>query len=273
VTAPSPFDGAIDPKTLIGSATGAGVKVAVLDSGLDLAHPMMESVRGQLKGLGIFLSGKYEEWAEPSDPYGHGTPVTWIVNQAAPEAELHFFRVLDDEGGCSPEVFHAALSYAVENDFQVVNLSLGLEQEVNDYWKVRFLELAEQAYYKDMVLVGAASNSYDWIVPASFSCVVSVNSTYFQDPLAFRARDRSALLFGPKPHIWLDAQGDMVLAPRANSQSNFYYIGTSFAAPNVTGVVARILSRFPELKPFEVKTLLYRMGLHYSASQADAAAG
>jgi subtilisin family serine protease len=247
-------------------ASGAGVRVAILDSGLDLAHPMMKGVRRQLKSCSTFVRGRHEDWPEPCDPFGHGTPVTWIVNQTAPGAELHFVRVLSDEGTSDPAIFQAALDWAIHQDFQVVNLSLGLEQEITDYWRARFLELADSAYFRDVILVAAASNSYDWIVPASFSAVISVNSDYFPDPLAFTPRDREKLLYGPKPQIWLDAPGDMVKAPRAGTKSHFYYIGTSFAAPRVTGVVARILERYPGLKPFEVKTLLYRLGLYYRQS-------
>ena len=144
-----------------------------------------------------------------------------------------------------------------------------LDQDITDYWRARFLELADTAYYRDLMLVAAASNSFEWIVPASFSSVVSVNSGYFSDPLAFRPRDREKLLHGPKPQIWLDAQGDMVKAPRAGTNSHFYYIGTSFAAPRVTGIIARMLQKHPGLKPFEVKTMLYRLGLHHQHQAAS----
>lgn len=256
----------LKPETLLTGMTGKGVKVGILDSGLDLKHPMMQGVRGRIKTCGTFLNRKYED-CEPADPFGHGTPVSWVINDTAPDAELHFIRVLSDEGTCDPDVFQGALDYIVKQDVQVVNLSLGLDQDVNDFWRARFLELVDLAYYRDITLVAAASNNFDWIVPASFSSLISVNSDYFKDPLAFRLRERSQVLYGPKPRIWLDAFGDMVRAPRAGTDSHFYYIGTSFAAPRVSGIVALILERYPDLKPFEVKTILYRLGLYHQALQ------
>ncbi len=253
----------LQPESLLSGLTGKGISVAILDSGLDLAHPMMEGVRSRLKSCGSFLTRSYQPFEPPTDPFGHGTPVSWIVNDTAPEAEIHFIRVLSEDGTCEPEVFHGALEHVIKQEIRVVNLSLGLDQGVNDYWRSRFLELVDQAYYRDITLVAAASNNFDWIVPASFSSVVSVNSDYFKDPLAFRLRERSKVLYGPKPRIWLDAQGDMVRAPRAGTDSHFYYIGTSFAAPRVAGIVALLLERYPDLKPFEVKTLLYRLGLYH----------
>ncbi len=260
------FLGDLHPEKLLSGMTGKGVSVAILDSGLDLKHPMMEGVRGRIKSCGSFLSGKYEE-CDPVDPFGHGTPVTWVVNDTAPDAELHFIRVLSDDGTCDPAVFQGALDYIVKQDIRVVNLSLGLDQDINDYWRARFVELVDLAYYRDVTLVAAASNNFDWIVPASFSSLISVNSDYFKDPLTFRLREKSQVLYGPKPRIWIDAQGDMVRAPRAGTDSHFYYIGTSFAAPRVSGIVALLLERYPDLKPFEVKTLLYRLGLYHQAQQ------
>lgn len=258
----------LTPDQVLGK-TGKGVKVAILDSGLDLKHPMMKAVKKQIKGCATFVNGKYENWKDTSDPFGHGTPVTWIVHDTAPEAELYFVRVLSDDGTSEPETFQAALEWAIEQEFPVINLSLGLDQDITDFWRARFLELVDTAYYRDIVLVAAASNSFEWIVPASFSSVISVNSSYFPDPLAFRPRPKDQLLHGPKPQIWLDAQGDMVKAPRAGTESHFYYIGTSFAAPRVSGIVARMLELHPGLKPFEVKTMLYRLGLHHQAAAAS----
>ena len=255
--------GELDPSALLKDSNGEGVKVGILDTGLDLNHKMMGAVKERLRERLCFLTGRRREDPDPGDAASHGTPVTWIINQVAPAAELYFYRALSSGNRGGAEAFEAALDHAIEAQLDVLNLSLGLES-FNAVWKSRFLDLADRAYYRGIILVASASNRSDWILPGSLASLISVDMDHFEDPLRVQARASELLAYGPKPHIWLDAMGTMVKAPKAGSEGCFYYTGTSFAAPHVTGIVARLLSRSPGLKPFEVKTLLYHMGLNHT---------
>lgn len=249
----------INAEEFLEEATGKGVKVGILDTGLDAEHSGMSGVRQQLRARISFLDGTLKEDSKTPDPTSHGTPVTWIINQVAPEAELYFIQALSSRRG-SARVFEKALKYAIEQNFDVINLSLGLES-FTDSWKSRFIDLVDQAFYRGTVLVAAASNNSDSILPGCLSSLISVDMDHFHDPLQFRPRDRQNILYGPRPNIWLDAKGAQVRAPKAGGDGQFYYTGTSFATPHVSGIVARLLSKYPDLQPFEVKTLLYRIGL------------
>lgn len=252
----------LDPEEVLKDATGQGVRVAVIDTGLDISHPDLDGVRSRLLERKSFLSGQVKEETDPTDPASHGTPVAWIINQIAPQAELSIFRALAGNYRGRADVFESALRYAVENDYKVINLSLGLEK-FNERWVARFLELANKAYYRGLVLVASASNRSDRILPGCISSLISVDMDHFPNPLEFRPRDKRHILYGPRPDIWLDAMGTMIEAPKAGSQGRIFFTGTSFAAPHVSGIVACLLSKYPDLAPFEVKAVLHRMGKAY----------
>ena len=112
---------------------GAGVTVAVLDTGIDLTHP---AFAGRLVGGYDFVAmdgdPSEEGNAEQNLSYGHGTHVAGLVALAAPEAKIMPLRVLDAEGRGNIWVLAEALAYAVDPDSnpstadgaQVINLSL-----------------------------------------------------------------------------------------------------------------------------------------------------
>ena len=244
----------LDPEVAL-KGDGSGIKIGILDTGLDTQHPDLIDTMGQVKSRTCFLTGAARPDPDPTDPASHGTPVAWIIHQLAPGAELHMLRALGAGRRGNAGAFEAALRYAIEQKFDVINLSLGLER-FDSNWKARFVDMVDRAYYQGAILVAAASNHSDWILPGSLSSLISVDMDFFEDPLSVRPRSKKQLLFGPKPHIWLDARGTMVKAPRAGTGEQFFYTGTSYAAPHVTGLVARLLSTHPGLEPFEVKTAL-----------------
>jgi subtilisin len=109
------------------AGTGAGVKVAVIDTGIDLCHPDL-----QVKG-GVNLLAK----KPPTDDHGHGTHVAGIIGAlnnvndgfgvvgVAPGAALYAVKVLDKTGSGSLSTAIKGLDWAVKNNMQVANLSLG----------------------------------------------------------------------------------------------------------------------------------------------------
>jgi len=108
------------------SGTGAGVKVAVIDTGVDLCHP---DLKANIKG-GVNLLAK----KPPTDDHGHGTHVAGIIGAVdnafgvvgvAPEAALYAVKVLDKDGAGSLSTAIKGLEWAAKNQMKVANLSLG----------------------------------------------------------------------------------------------------------------------------------------------------
>ncbi|HMC89300.1 MAG TPA: S8/S53 family peptidase, partial [Gemmataceae bacterium] len=106
--------------------------------------------------------------------------------------------------------------------------------------------------YKDVLIFAAAHNEHPLIhsYPAMFApALVSVDKSTFADPLQFAYNLREQIEF--------QAHGRGHLGPFANEPA------TSWAAPHLAGIAARILSLRPDLKPFELKTILYWLSKHF----------
>jgi subtilisin family serine protease len=238
---------AIDAEWAWGGSTGAGVKVAVLDSGIDAAHPWVGSVEG---GIAIdhdpdAPGGVHFSHGPHDDLYGHGTACAGIIRRIAPDCELHSVRVLGTRLSGKGFVFAAGLRWAIEQGMRVVNLSLSTGKR--DYYAV-FHRIADEAAFQRVMLVCAINNMPGPSFPAQYSSVFSVAShADVGDPLAFDVNPRPPAEWGA-PGIdvevpWLD--GKTIVAT-----------GNSFAAPHLSGALALILAKHPELTCYQAKTVL-----------------
>lgn len=122
------------PEAYNAGVTGAGVRVAVLDSGFDVDHP--DLAPNINLGLSMnFVAGEDLEYGL-ADPFSHGTHVAGTIAAAnngvgiigvAPEAELVLVKVLEDEGTGSFEDVISGILYAADVDSDVINMSLGAD--------------------------------------------------------------------------------------------------------------------------------------------------
>ena len=245
-------------------ATGAGVTVCVIDSGVERAlleekHSKLGQTIEPIEG-GVFTG----DHAEPSPYEGkqstpHGTTVADIILSLAPRAKLYSADVFGPRGSCEVEVLIRALRWAVDVwKCKVVNLSLGVpEQRLQQLHRRQQLQRAvEEAYYRDVLVIAAAHNEHPLTrsYPAAFAPpLLSVDKHVFADPLQFAYHLHDQVEF--------QAHARGYLGPFAHEPA------TSWAAPHLAGIAARILSLRPELKPFEVKTILYWMGRNSNRSQ------
>lgn len=240
-------DDLLNPAAL---GTGDGVRVAVIDSGIegthpDLVAPVTRSVRvvaGVRNRLTIIP-------APATDTAGHGTACADIIASLAPNVELWSICALGPDCRGSSTVLLAALEWAIAEGAHVINLSLGTRDMA---LAEPLRNLVDEAYRKSLLVVAAANNvpgvrSY----PAVFSSLVCVDAEYLPDREDFRfnAGKLSELL---APGVYIDAAW-----PGGGRK---LVTGTSFACPHISGHIARILSANPGLEPFQVKTLLYVMG-------------
>jgi hypothetical protein len=246
----------LSPERLLNDprANGEGVRVCVLDSGVERA--LLEEKfrqRGQdmlpIQGA-VFTPDRTEPLpydGHQSTP--HGTTVADIILTLAPRVQLYSADVFGPRGSCEVEVVCRALRWAMEVwGCKVLNLSLGVtEQRLQQVQRrYQFLRAIEEAYYRDVLVVAAAHNEHPLTrsYPAAFAPpLLSVDKHLFADPLQFAYQLREQVEF--------QAHGRGYLGPFAQEPA------TSWAAPHLTGFAARLLSLRPSLKPFEVKTLLY----------------
>lgn len=235
-------------------ATGEGVAVCILDSGVDRAVLQEKFRRGgqeihPIEG-GIFTAESSEPLAyqgHQSTP--HGTTVADILLTLAPRVRLYSADIFGPRGFCEVEVVIKALRWATDVwNCRIVNLSLGVtEQRLHQLpRRQQFLRAIEEAYFKDVLIFAAAHNDHPLTrsYPAQFApALFSVDKHLFADPLQF------AYLLNE--HIEFQAHGRGYWGPFAQEPA------TSWASPHLAGVAARILSLRPGLKPFEMKTILY----------------
>ena len=227
----------------LGGGTGAGVRVCILDSGIEAGHPLVGEVQS---AVAVEVDGEETRVVDDAegDLCGHGTACAGIVRSLAPDCELHSVRVLGAGYTGSGEALLGGLRHAVEQGYDVINMSLSTT-------KRRFAdllhELADTAYFQRTVLVASAHNmpveSYPW----RFASVVSVGSHDGDDPLALYAN--------PSPPVEFFARGVGIEVPWSGG-GTLRVTGNSFATPHVAGICALVLGKHPGLTPFQLKSVL-----------------
>jgi subtilisin len=239
----------ITPEWAWGGSTGEGVRVAVVDGGIEFDHPWLDdSVRdGIAVGYDENVDGYvvYEADPKPQDLSGHGTACAGIIHSIAPKAELYSVRVLGKDMRGRAIQFAAGLEWAIDQGMQVINLSLSTSKE--EYYAL-FHELTDNAYFKNIILVSAVNNLPAPSFPSLYSSVISVAAHEGKHPFTF--------YYNPDPPVEFGAPGIDVEVAWNNGQY-LTSTGNSFAAPHITGIVALIRAKHPELNPFQIKTVLW----------------
>lgn len=211
--------------------TGEGVRVAVLDSGIDYTHPE----------LADNYQGGWDFVFNDNDPFddswnSHGTHVAGVIAAAAdgsgvvgvaPNAALYGIKVLDGAGFGLLSWIIAGIDWAVENDIDIVNISIGGPHSA------ALQDACETAYNAGVLLVAAAGNGSTITYPAAYDSVIAVTGT--------DKADQKGWFASTGPQIELAAPG---VAINSTTADNTYaeLSGTSQAAPHVSGTAALLLS-------------------------------
>lgn len=237
--------GAMDRESVFGGSDGAGVTVAIIDSGVDGANP---AVGGRLIASVKVEPGddgpEVAEDPERLDVVGHGTACAGIIHALAPAADLVSVRVLGPDNRGKGAIFAAGLEWAIERGASVVNLSLSSRSEA---LMGVFHELADRAYFANVLLVCAANNVPGPSYPSLFASVVSVAAHDIPDGWTW--------FYNPRPPVEFGARGvDVEVAWRDGGR--IVATGNSFAAPHIAGLAALIRGKHPSATPFEVKAML-----------------
>jgi subtilisin family serine protease len=234
----------IDRAWAFEGATGRGVTVAIIDSGLEVAHPALQGRVIESVAIEMRDGDPHVVPDEGIDMYGHGTACGGIVLGLAPDVELVSIRVLGADLRGKGAAFLAGLDWAIERGVQVANLSLSSKSEA---LYGAFHEVADEAAFKGVALVSAANNIRAASYPSLFSSVFSVAA--HAEPDAWR------WYLNPAPPVEFGAWGvDVPIAWKDGGST--VATGNSFAAPHIAGLVALIASKHPRLTPFELKAVL-----------------
>jgi subtilisin family serine protease len=252
------------------TATGAGVVVAVVDSGVDADHPALEGAvlpgrsyvdadpgsEPRLLAFGSDPGPVYERAFGQSDPVGHGTAVAGLIAGSvesdhpgvAPDARILPVRVLDDENRYHDSAMVGmAVEWAVDNGADVINLSLG-----GHYDSAAFAEAVAYAERRDVVIVACTGNQHKdrrdevWF-PARMRDVLAVTGS---DQHGERWR---TAVTGEETDV--AAPGANLSAPKPGGGYKTV-TGTSFASALVSGAAAVVRSAHPDWSADQVRRAL-----------------
>jgi subtilisin family serine protease len=235
----------LTPEWAWGGATGHAVRVCVVDSGVELDHPLI----GHLHGSWAVVrddAGHTVEKSEAGDACGHGTACAGTIRRVAPDCELYSVRVLGENFSGTGDMLLAGLRWAIRQNFDIINLSLSTT-------RMRFVEdlraLADEAFFRRTVIVASAHNTHVESFPWRFSSVISVGSHNEENTPELH-------LYNPMPPVEFFALGQNVQVAWPGG-GTINATGNSFATPVITGLCARILSKHPRMTTFQLKNALY----------------
>lgn len=217
-----------------GANAGGGIKVAILDTGIDLDHPDLQAnIKGGINTINPRKS--------PDDDNGHGTHVAGIIAAldnavgvigTAPEAWLYAVKVLNRQGSGYVSDIIEGLQWCIANGMQVVNMSFGTSSDVQSLH-----DAIVAAYNNGIVLVAAAGNSgpadNTVLYPAKYPEVIAVSATDENNCIAeWSSRGSEVELAAPGNNIYSTFKGGGYAT----------ISGTSMASPHVAGSAALVIA-------------------------------
>ncbi len=206
---------------LFPAASGQGVKIAVIDSGVNASHP---HITAPVTKISI---GVPEEGASQEDTLGHGTAVMAAIQEKAPGAEFFAVKLFGSSLRTTTERLLEAIEWAVANRMDVINLSLGTTRLEA---RGQFENLVERAWSGGSVLVSAREASPRTLLPGALPAVIGVDVDW-ELP---RDRYRIATVGGVPTFFASGYPRSLPGVPPARNLN-----GISFAVANMTGFVAR----------------------------------
>lgn len=222
----------------LGTARLRGLKIGLLDSGVDLSHPLFQGRLGATLNL-------VEPGAPVQDEAGHGTAVAGLIIRATRglQAELLPVKILDERVEGQVGAVVRGLYWCAEQGCDLINLSFGAGRPEHLSLR-RAVEGLERA---GVLLIAAAGNQRVVEQPGALPSVLAVGATGRNDrPGAGSARGPELDLLAPGIGMTVDLpEGQRVRAS-----------GTSLAAPLVTAAAALLLTAEPALRPAAVRERL-----------------
>ena len=227
--------------------SGEGVKVAIIDSGVDLSHPalsgltLVDDVAISCDGANIRIEDRSGD-----DLYGHGTAVTSLLLKESPGVQVGSFRALDSRNHARNFVIAECVNQAIARGYQVINCSFGCRGQAK--YVMDYKEWIDEAYLAGVQVVAACSNVdsgiREW--PAYFPSVFGVKGIDCGEG-EFYLADGQMVSFM--------AKGERVKVPWLEGKTKIE-TGSSYAAPVIAGKIAKLLEAFPHIERGLLKPML-----------------
>ena len=246
--------------------TGKGVKIAVLDTGVDTDHPDLEITAGKSF---VDYTSSYE------DDNGHGTHVAGVIAAKdndigtvgiAHEASLYIAKVLDENGDGYISSVIRALDWALAQDVDIVNLSM-----TGNTHSAALKAMIDKVYERGVLIVAASGNdgrsdgSGDTVnYPARYESVIAVG--------AVNEQLKRAPFSGTGPAVEVTAPGVNILSTYKGG-GFAYSSGTSMAAPHVSGHLALLIEAHPHAPHEEIRALLREQTIDLGVKGRDTSYG
>jgi subtilisin family serine protease len=243
--------------------TGKGVRVAVLDTGVDTKHPDLVA---RLAGTKSFIDGETVQ-----DAHGHGThcigtacgpssPQALPRYGVAPDSEIYAGKVLSDGGSGADGGILAGINWAITSGCKVVSMSLGAGTRVGDRHSQVYENVARRALQRGSLIIAAAGNESNrpgHIAPVGHPAnCPSILAVAALDPSLQVARFSCAGLNPDGGQVDIAAPGVDVLSSWPVPVNYRRINGTSMATPHVSGIAALLAEANPKASAAEIKDLL-----------------
>lgn len=243
---------------------GRGIKVAILDSGINVNHecffysptksriiktksffPIKKKVLEKTVGRKKYYKTIIDE--NIADNAGHGTFCAGVVSSnnenisVAPEAELYIAKVLDDEGNGTVETVVKGIEWAISEDVHIISMSFGYTGDMDPFIKAAM----ETALKKDIILICAAGNEGPYkdsiSSPGNFVKIITVGACDKNDDIAyFSSRGAQLDFVAPGVDVFCCYDSKSV-PPNLKNKAYAFLSGTSMATPFVAGCAALFL--------------------------------
>lgn len=247
--------------------TGKGVKIAIIDSGINSKHPDLKVAGG---------ISKVENSSAFTDGNGHGTHVAGVIGAlnnsigtvgVAPDAQLYSVKVLTSKGVGTLEGVVAGIQWAIDQKVDIINMSL---TTVTDDQSLR--NITKKAYDAGILIVAASGNEResglysDVLYPARFPSVIAVGSVSQLNRLSYFSN------YGASQE--LVAPGENILSSFTDSKTatqEDYAIseGTSVATPFVAGTFAQYMEAYPHLSNKQLRETVKRAAMDLGVKGRD----
>jgi subtilisin family serine protease len=227
--------------------TGRGVRIGLLDTGVDSRHlDLAGRIKGNYEARIDVPQGRVVACGHGEDHNEHGTACAGILARLAPGAEIHSVQVIGAHPRDTPLKLLAGFRFAVAHRWDIINVSAGMGTP-----RPELRELADAAWTAGLIVIAAKDNRPGVVgYPAAFPNVLAVDMEHFADPLSFRFVERA--------EVEVEASGIYIDAPRAGGGRQ-YFTGSSFAAPHLAAIAARLKEHFPELNGESLRTALKQL--------------
>lgn len=230
------------------SARGRGVRIICLDSGVQADHPDLAGTTIRCLRVEPDAAGNCHVVDDAEgDAFGHGTAAAAIIRRYACEAVIDSLRVIGRPGGWSQYVL-AGLHWAIDQGYDVVNCSF---TTADTEFLADYKAAVDRAFCRNVLIVSACNNKAFWRVeyPGSFPSVISSDYAPL-DGLTLRRRPGELVEFvapGQDLHVaWKDSTCRVMT-------------GSSFAAPHLSAIAARIRQVRPGWNACQVKSAMYEL--------------